>query len=193
MMVRPSMEHHLYMPEERAHSLDKIVEHAERSGVYLKLVLMDANDKIYLKMADDGSWAAADNPDGFYGLGRGHEQDPLAAADVVALRAGAVGLLAEHSLVGADERGRSRSHEALPAGRRVRQVHALPGVRGRARNRRRQALFVEPSQRAHGDHVVLDGVSCPGVLGQRQVPERGLRRRPRLRQHELRAVRRAGG
>ena len=71
MMVRPSMEHHLYVPEERAYSLDKIVEHAERNGVYLKLVVMDLNDKIYLKMAGDGSWATADNLDGFYGLGRG--------------------------------------------------------------------------------------------------------------------------
>ena len=71
MMVRPSMEHELYVPEERAYSLDRIVEHAERSGVYLKLVVMDLNDKIYLKMADDGSWAATDNVDGFYGLGRG--------------------------------------------------------------------------------------------------------------------------
>ena len=71
LMVRPSMEHQLYVPEETAHSLDRIVDHAERQGVYLKLVVMDVNDKIYFKMADDGSWAAADNLDGFYGLGRG--------------------------------------------------------------------------------------------------------------------------
>ena len=71
MMAKPSMEHELYVPEEKAYSLDRIVEHAERNGVYLKLVVMDLNDKIYLKMADDGSWAATDNLDGFYGLGRG--------------------------------------------------------------------------------------------------------------------------
>ena len=71
MMAKPSMEHELYVPEEKAYSLDRIVEHAERNGVYLKLVVMDLNDKIYLKMADEGSWAAADNLDGFYGLGRG--------------------------------------------------------------------------------------------------------------------------
>ncbi|MFO7691884.1 MAG: DUF5060 domain-containing protein [Vicinamibacterales bacterium] len=70
MMIRPSMEHQLYVPEERAHSLDRILDHAERNGVFLKLVVMDLNDKIYLKMADDGSWADADNLDGFYGLGR---------------------------------------------------------------------------------------------------------------------------
>ena len=71
MMAKPSMEHDLYVPEEKAFSLDKIVERAERNGVYLKLVVMDLNDKIYLKMADDGSWATTDNLDGFYGLGRG--------------------------------------------------------------------------------------------------------------------------
>jgi hypothetical protein len=72
MMIKPSMEHHLYIPEERAYSLDKVVELAERYGVYLKLVLMDVNDKIYFKFEDDGSWASgADNLDGFYGLGRG--------------------------------------------------------------------------------------------------------------------------
>ncbi len=71
MMVKPSMEHQHYVPEEKAYSLDRIIEHAERNGVYLKLVLMDLNDKIYFKMADDGSWADQDNPDGFYGLGRG--------------------------------------------------------------------------------------------------------------------------
>ena len=70
MMIRPSMEHDLYVPDEKAYSLDKIVENAERNGVYLKLVLMEKNDKIYLKTADNGDWAASDNPDGFYGLGR---------------------------------------------------------------------------------------------------------------------------
>jgi hypothetical protein len=71
MMIQPSMERELYIPEEKAYSLDRIVELAERNGVYLKLVLMDKSDKIYFKMADDGSWATSDNEDGFYGLGRG--------------------------------------------------------------------------------------------------------------------------
>lgn len=71
LMMRPSMEHQLYIPEEKAHSFDKVIEAAERTGVYLKLVLMEKNDKIYLKMQDDGSWAGPDNADGFYGLGRG--------------------------------------------------------------------------------------------------------------------------
>ena len=70
MMDRPSMEHHLYVPEEKAYSLDKIVENAERNGVYLKLVLIDLNDMIYFRMADNGDWATTDNLDGFYGLGR---------------------------------------------------------------------------------------------------------------------------
>jgi hypothetical protein len=70
LMVRSSMEHHLYIPEEHAYALDKVVGLAERNGVYLKLVVMEKNDKIYLKMADDGTWASPDNEDGFYGVGR---------------------------------------------------------------------------------------------------------------------------
>lgn len=69
-MVKPSMEYQLYIPEEKAHALDEIVAQAERNGVYLKLVVMEKNDKIFLKMSDDGGWAAEDNVDGFYGTGR---------------------------------------------------------------------------------------------------------------------------
>jgi hypothetical protein len=71
MIIRSSMEDQLYIPEEKAYSLDKTVENAERNGVYLKLVIMDKSDKIYFKMADDGGWANPDNEDGFYGIGRG--------------------------------------------------------------------------------------------------------------------------
>jgi hypothetical protein len=70
-MLRPTMDYERYVPEERAFALDKVVENASRTGVYLKLVLMDVNDKIYFKMADNGDWTTgADNTDGFYGLGR---------------------------------------------------------------------------------------------------------------------------
>lgn len=72
MMIQPSMEHQLYVPEEKAFSLDRVIQQAERHGVYLKLVVMDKDDKIYLKMADDGSWVTSgpDNVGGFYGVGR---------------------------------------------------------------------------------------------------------------------------
>jgi hypothetical protein len=70
LMRQPSMEHHLYIPEEKAYALDKVVQAAERHGVHLKLVVMEKDDKIYFKMADDGSWASPDNQEGFYGLGR---------------------------------------------------------------------------------------------------------------------------
>jgi hypothetical protein len=69
LMTKPSMEHHLYIAEEKAYSLDKVIENAERSGVYLKLVLMEKDDKVFRKMADDGGWEN-DNADGIYGLGR---------------------------------------------------------------------------------------------------------------------------
>jgi hypothetical protein len=71
MMIKPSMEHHQYIADEKAYAFDKIVQNAERNGVYLKLVVMEKNDKIYAKMADDGGWANPDNaPNGFYGIGR---------------------------------------------------------------------------------------------------------------------------
>lgn len=71
LMRRPSMEHELYVGEEQAYALDRIVEQAASRGVYLKLVVMERNDKIYFKMEDNGDWVAtADNEDGFYGTGR---------------------------------------------------------------------------------------------------------------------------
>jgi len=70
-MTKPSMEHDLYIPQKRARALDKILQLAERHGIYLKLVVMEKNDKIYLKMGDDGEFVSdRDNEDGFYGLGR---------------------------------------------------------------------------------------------------------------------------
>lgn len=70
----PSMEYELYIPEQSAYALDKIVQLAEEYGVYLKLVIMEKNDMIYYKLDDDGSFVLSgeeDNQDGFYGLGRG--------------------------------------------------------------------------------------------------------------------------
>jgi chitodextrinase len=70
---QPSMQYELYFPQEPSYSFDKVVELAERYGVYLKLVLSDKDDKIYHKLDDDGTFVIggeADNGDGFYGLGR---------------------------------------------------------------------------------------------------------------------------
>jgi hypothetical protein len=70
-LARPSMEHHLYIPQERAHALDKVVELAGLYGVYLKLVVMEKGDEIYLKMGDNGEFVTdRDNQAGFYGVGR---------------------------------------------------------------------------------------------------------------------------
>jgi hypothetical protein len=71
MMVRPSMAVHTYVPEEQAHAFDRVLANAERTGVFLKVVLGEVNDKLFLKLQDDGSWVSGeDNVDGFYGLGR---------------------------------------------------------------------------------------------------------------------------
>jgi hypothetical protein len=70
-LKRPSMEYQLDIPQARAYSLDTIVELAEKNGVYLKLVVMEKGDEIYLKTEDDGQFVTArDNEDGFYGVGR---------------------------------------------------------------------------------------------------------------------------
>lgn len=67
----PSMQYELYIPQRTAFELDKFVEAAEQAGVYLKLVINDKNDKMYLKLDDDGSYVVGDdNLDGFYGVGR---------------------------------------------------------------------------------------------------------------------------
>ena len=72
LMIEPSMEYELYFPQEESYTLDKLVALAEQDGVYLKLVLMDKNDKIYYKIRDNGDFVYEedDNPDGFYGVGR---------------------------------------------------------------------------------------------------------------------------
>ena len=72
LMIEPSMEYELYFPQEESYVLDKLVDLAESYGIYLKLVLMDKNDKIYYKMEDNGDFVLddQDNLDGFYGVGR---------------------------------------------------------------------------------------------------------------------------
>lgn len=70
-LKRGSMEYQVDIPQARAYSLDKIVELAERNGVYLKLVVMEKGDEIYLKTEDDGQFVTGrDNETGFYGTGR---------------------------------------------------------------------------------------------------------------------------
>lgn len=71
-MIEPSMEYELYFPQEESYALDKLVELAGQYGIYLKLVVMDKNDKIYYKIEDNGDFVlgSPDNVDGFYGVGR---------------------------------------------------------------------------------------------------------------------------
>jgi hypothetical protein len=71
-LSRPSMEYHHYVSQSRAHALDRIVELAERAGVYLKLVVMEKDDEIYQNLTDEGTFITdRPNPEGVYGLGRG--------------------------------------------------------------------------------------------------------------------------
>jgi hypothetical protein len=70
-MIEPSMEYELYFSQRESYGLDKLIELADKYDIYLKLVLMDKNDKIYYKIDDNGDFVAGeDNLDGFYGAGR---------------------------------------------------------------------------------------------------------------------------
>jgi hypothetical protein len=70
-LSRPSMEYHLRIPQARAYALDRIIESAERAGVYLKLVVLEKDDEIYQNLADDGGFATGQpNRAGVYGTGR---------------------------------------------------------------------------------------------------------------------------
>jgi hypothetical protein len=72
-LQQPSMEYELYFPDLLVYATEKRLELAEQYDLYLKLVLMDKNDKIYYKLDDDGTFVIggeSDNQDGFYGLGR---------------------------------------------------------------------------------------------------------------------------
>jgi hypothetical protein len=46
----PSMEYELYVPEFLARQLDLTVEAAEKNNVFLKLVMIDKADKVFLKI-----------------------------------------------------------------------------------------------------------------------------------------------
>jgi hypothetical protein len=70
-LSRPSMEYDRYIPQARAYALDRIVEIAERAGVYLKLVVMEKDDEIYQNLTDAGTFITdKPNPEGVYGVGR---------------------------------------------------------------------------------------------------------------------------
>jgi hypothetical protein len=72
-LQQPSMEYELYFPELPQFKMDRLLELAERYGVYLKLVLLEKGDSIYSKLQDDGSFVLNGTPDnltGFYGVGR---------------------------------------------------------------------------------------------------------------------------
>ena len=71
-MIEPSMEYELYYSQEESYALDKFVNLAEQYSLFLKLVIMEKNDKIYYKIQDNGDFVLdpPDNLDSFYGAGR---------------------------------------------------------------------------------------------------------------------------
>jgi hypothetical protein len=71
-LMEPSMQYELYIPEQSAYALDKVIALAEQNDLFLKLVIHDKDDKIYTKFNDDGTFVyeQEDNQDGFYGDGR---------------------------------------------------------------------------------------------------------------------------
>ena len=70
-LTRPKMDMTSYVSSKHAYQLDQIVEMAETAGVYLKLVVSEKGDEIWLKINDDNSFTnGEDNEDSYYGLGR---------------------------------------------------------------------------------------------------------------------------
>jgi hypothetical protein len=71
-IMEPSMQYELYIPEQSAYALDKIIALAEQNDLFFKMVIHDKDDKIYTKFNDDGTFIydQEDNQDGFYGDGR---------------------------------------------------------------------------------------------------------------------------
>ena len=71
-VVEPSMQYDSYFAEQSLIAMDKMLEQAEANDIYIKLVLQEKADRIYVKLNDDGSYVTSgpDNADGFYGVGR---------------------------------------------------------------------------------------------------------------------------
>ena len=57
------MEWELSYRDRLMHAFDKVLELAERNGIFLKLVLSDKNDHIYKKLDDDGSFVIGSETD----------------------------------------------------------------------------------------------------------------------------------
>ncbi len=66
---KPSMEHQNYFQQHNSHHLDRLVEMAERNGVYLKVVILEKGEVISKKIDFDGNFAQ-DNDAFFFGRGR---------------------------------------------------------------------------------------------------------------------------
>lgn len=64
---KSSMEHHLYFGQEYSYRFDRVVELAERYGIYLKPVIMEKNDDIFNAIDFDGAFSPGFDNNRFYG------------------------------------------------------------------------------------------------------------------------------
>ena len=121
-VAKPSMEHQKYFEQRFSYAFDQMLELARQNGVYLKIVVLEKDEDIL-------NWLDAN---GNFGSGSATStattatmtRYTVAAAGLVAIPAGALGLFDKHPLVGAGQRRRSLERQTLGAGRRVRKVHA---------------------------------------------------------------------
>lgn len=179
-IIRPSTDVHTYVPEEQAHAFDKVVAAAERTGVFLKIVLGEVNDKLFFKLNDDGSWVSGeDNTDGFYGLGRRMNRTRWLQQSwwrYVQARWGYSPSVHSWELVNEGDPASVPHYEMADEFGK----YALPRVRRGARRGRRRAMRDRSSQRSSRHHLVLANVPGGRVLGEPGLPERGLRRPARV-------------
>jgi hypothetical protein len=67
---KPNPQQHTYMAQRNSAIMDDVLELAEHYDLYLRLVIHEKNEHIFLKMDQSGIPAASDNVQNFYGNGR---------------------------------------------------------------------------------------------------------------------------
>jgi hypothetical protein len=76
-LLRPSMQYQLYIPQASSYALDKLVELAAQHDLYLKLVVLEKGDELFIKIKNEGGFLNDNDPDNaqaFYGVGRSVNQ-----------------------------------------------------------------------------------------------------------------------
>ncbi len=65
-LIKDSMQYHLYYGQYGSHIFDKKLELAEKYNMYIKLVIQEKGDDIFSKLGYEGDWVNRDNGNYFY-------------------------------------------------------------------------------------------------------------------------------